>query len=280
MIYGSAAIGLIGMALLALAPATVSPWRRAHPDRRRSRDLPGGRLGADDRHHPEGRSRSLHGHQQCRRPAPPARSRRPSRLVLMDAGNRVFGLGPGRVGVRRRLLVLRHRRAAAHPRRRAPPRDVPTPVDIPAEPAPPPPADRGPRPPPAYGSTPDVRPDPGHRPRPDAPARRGSPARSPVGASGSGPWPPTARGPWPTAARGSRAGSAAPRTRTAPGAGRSSAAASRGSASADASSQTMPQAPGSRARMNQNGAGTHFIHVARPHSNPATPGRVKWAPRA
>ena len=45
---------------------TAGPGRRRHPRRRRRRELPGGRLGAHDRHHPEGLVGSVHGHLERR----------------------------------------------------------------------------------------------------------------------------------------------------------------------------------------------------------------------
>ncbi len=135
MIYGSAVIGLIGMVLLALAPSTESRPRVRRPDRRRIRHLPGGRLGVDDRHHPEGGIGSLHGHQQCRDRL--RRRDRDGRRARPD-GCRQPRLRPrdgAASGVRRAcsyyvigsLLLTR-----VDERRRE---DVPTPVDIPVEPS-------------------------------------------------------------------------------------------------------------------------------------------------
>ena len=191
------------------APVAGRGPRRSSSRRRRRRHLPGGRLGADDRHHPQGRIGSLHGHQQ-RRDRLRRRARDGRRLVLMDCRQPDLD-GLGRVSafavacsfyVIGSLLLARSTSAAARTSH-------------------------------AGRSTPSARAgcQPRRRRRLDGRVRavaRLSRATSPAGGSRAGRPRGTATGRWPTARPGSRAGSAAPRTRTGPGAGRSSAAASAG----------------------------------------------------
>ncbi len=66
MIYASAVIGSVGMACLVILAVVDDRAGLRGPGRGRRGDLPGRGLGAHDRHHPEGRVRSVHGDQQRR----------------------------------------------------------------------------------------------------------------------------------------------------------------------------------------------------------------------
>ncbi len=119
VIYVACLLGGIGMTIIAAAPSVpVALGRRVL--RNRVGLVPGGRLGPDDRHHPEGRIGSLHGDQQ-----------RGHRVVgdLRDRGRR--RPGDGRVndlagygaGPRAAILVgvVAYGLGAPAPGRRAPP---------------------------------------------------------------------------------------------------------------------------------------------------------------
>ena len=66
IIYAACLIGAIGVSMTALAPHIVVGDRRRRPVRHVRGDVPRGRLGADDRHHPAGLRRAIHGPQQRR----------------------------------------------------------------------------------------------------------------------------------------------------------------------------------------------------------------------
>ena len=78
VIYVACVVGALGLAVAALAPTPQVLVLGVVAPRALPRDVPRGRLGAHDRHHPEGLVRPVHGHQQHRRRAAPARSRRSS----------------------------------------------------------------------------------------------------------------------------------------------------------------------------------------------------------
>ena len=66
LIFAACAGGAAGAAIIALTPSIPARPGRGGAVRRRERQLPGRRLGADDRHHPEGVGRPVHGHEQRR----------------------------------------------------------------------------------------------------------------------------------------------------------------------------------------------------------------------
>ena len=67
VLYVAIGLGVAGAAVIAVAPDVLDGGGGRRADRHLQRRLPGRRLGADDRHHPQGRIGSLHGHQQHRR---------------------------------------------------------------------------------------------------------------------------------------------------------------------------------------------------------------------
>ena len=64
LIFAACAGGAVGAAIIALTPSIPIAIVGRGAVRRRERHLPGRGLGADDRHHPEGVRRPLHGHEQ------------------------------------------------------------------------------------------------------------------------------------------------------------------------------------------------------------------------
>ena len=97
-----------------IAPAIPIAHRRRRAVRRLGRDVPRGRLGADDRHHPEGRRRVGTWASRTSRPTSSTVHRgRDRRARCIDAVN--VGLGSARSAGRRpaRRRVLRHRGAHA-----------------------------------------------------------------------------------------------------------------------------------------------------------------------
>ena len=121
----SCALGAVGLAIV--RPGARDPADRARRGplvrHRSAGHLPGGRLGADDRHHPEGLVGPVHGHLERRDGVggrAGARRRRDARWTSSAAGDRSPGRGRLLVGRR----AVRRRGAAAPAGRRAAPRGL------------------------------------------------------------------------------------------------------------------------------------------------------------